>query len=178
MTGGLERAAGRSQPPVSCQWPELPDIEPLDIDPLDAEPLDIEPDMELLVMAPAFFLAFALPLSVMAPDDIEPDIDPFDIAPDDEPDMEPLLLDWAKAGALIPAVIRARAARVVIVFIALSCVGRSACGGTFQQLEQGWPGTPGVICDQLRAAATIAPPGPACTNIASLRPACFDAGMA
>ena len=88
-------------------------MEPPDIEPLDIEPPDIEPLIEPLVLASGFFfLLFILELSVViVPLDLElPDIEPLDI--------DPLELDWAKAGPATAAVNKAKTAAFVNLFIA------------------------------------------------------------
>src|ERR1700679_637570 len=51
------------------------------------------------------------------------DIEPLDIAPDVDPDIDPLEPDWASAGAAVLVANKASTASFVIFFIALSCLG-------------------------------------------------------
>ena len=67
------------------------------------------------------------------------DIAPLDMAPDVDPDIEPLEPDWASAGAAMLVANKASTASFVIFFIALSCLGPrvSPRGWSFHHLEQG-----------------------------------------
>jgi len=100
---------------------------PLDLAPVmepDIDP-DIDPDMEPEAFAPFFLSAAILSWS----DIIEPDIEPLAFEPVMDPDMEPLELDCANAGAVAK---RARMAMVVNFFMGLLLLGRMAGGVMLQ----------------------------------------------